>query len=169
MVQQSDTQRRQPAWLDAEEMLTWRAFFVGSALLDYRLHHELHAEHGLALADYEILVRLSEQPDARMRMSQLAEDVASSKSRVSHQVRRMERAKLVRREDCPSDGRGVFAVLTERGSALLEEAAPTHLRGVRTHLVDLVSEQERAVLREVFERVGERLRQSATTRPGRSS
>lgn len=169
MAERSLTRELQASLLDAEEMRAWRAYVVGSALLDYRLHRELHHEHGLALADFEILVRLSEHPGGQLRMSQLAEDVASSKSRVSHQIRRMERAKLVRREDCPSDGRGVFAVLTERGSALLEEAAPTHLRGVRAHLVDLVTDDERAVLQKVFERVTDRLRHSGAIRADRPS
>jgi DNA-binding MarR family transcriptional regulator len=145
-------------WLDDEEMRAWRGFIVGSELLEYRLHRELQDAHGLSLADYEILVRLSEQPDFRMRMTQLATEVASSKSRVSHQVARLERADLVKREGCANDGRGVLAVLTERGYDLLRIAAPTHLRGVREHFVDLLSAQERATVASIFERVASRLR-----------
>lgn len=139
-------------------MAAWRAYVVASALLAYRLHRDLQERHGLALADYEILVRLSEAPEGRIRMSSLAGLVASSKSRLSHQVGRMERAGLVHREECPSDARGVFAVLTEHGRRVLEEAAPTHVEGVRAHLVDQLSPAERAVVAEVFSRVGERLR-----------
>jgi DNA-binding MarR family transcriptional regulator len=145
-------------WLDEEEMRAWRGFIVGSELLGYRLHRELQDAHGLSLADYEILVLLSEQPDFRMRMTQLASGVASSKSRVSHQVARLERAELVKREECPNDGRGVFAVLTQRGYETLRTAAPTHMRGVREHFVDLLSVQERATLANIFERVAFRLR-----------
>jgi len=139
-------------------MTAWRAYVAASALLTYRLHRDLQERHGLALTDYEILVRLSEAPEGRIRMSSLAELVASSKSRLSHQVGRMERAGLVHREECPNDARGVFAVLTEHGRRVLEEAAPTHVEGVRTHLVDQLSPVERAVVAEVFGRVGERLR-----------
>jgi DNA-binding MarR family transcriptional regulator len=145
-------------WLDDEEMRAWRGFIVGSELLLYRLHRELQDAHGLSLADYEILVRLSEQPDFRMRMTLLAAEVASSKSRVSHQVARLERANLVQREGCEDDARGVFAVLTDHGYATLRAAAPTHVRGVREHFVDLLSVEERATLADIFGRVGSRLR-----------
>lgn len=149
----------QPQWLDDDEMRAWRAFVVGKALLDSRLNRDLQEEHHLTLADYEVLVRLSEAPAGRARMSTLAEQVASSKSRVSHQVGRMEKAGLVRRECCPSDGRGVFAVLTGHGMEVLRRAAPTHVRGVRDNLVDLLSERERSVLADVFERVMGHLRE----------
>lgn len=145
-------------WLDEQEMAAWRAYVVGSALLTDRLHHELQERHGLALADYELLVRLSEAPCGRIRMTSLAGLVASSKSRVSHQVGRMERAGLVVREECHDDARGVYAVLTDKGGSLLRDAAPTHVDGVREHLVDLLSPDERATVAAVFGRVGERLR-----------
>lgn len=148
----------QPRWLDDDEMRAWRAYAVGSALLEYRLHRDLQEAHGLALADYELLVRLSEAPDGRIRMSLLAGLVASSKSRVSHQIARMEKEGLVLREGCSSDGRGVFAVLTEHGKEVLRTAAPTHVEGVRAHLVDELSSEEQAVLARVFERVTEALR-----------
>lgn len=148
----------QPRWLDAEEMRAWRAYIVGSALLEYRLHRDLQEAHDLALADYELLVRLSEAPAGRIRMTSLAEQVASSKSRVSHQIARMQQAGLVRREECPEDARGVFAVLTDHGRETLRAAAPTHVEGVRSHLIDELSPEERAVLARVFERVGEHLR-----------
>jgi DNA-binding MarR family transcriptional regulator len=154
-----DTGAEQPVrWLSADEMRAWRGYIVGSALLEYRLNKELQDEHGIALADYEILARLSEATDRRMRMTQLAVDVASSKSRVSHQVARLESAQLVRREECPDDGRGVLAILTDRGHGLLRNAAPTHLRGVRQHLVDQLSPEQQSVLRDIFETVAERLR-----------
>jgi DNA-binding MarR family transcriptional regulator len=147
-----------PHGLDEDEMRTWRAYVVGKALLDHRLHRDLQEEHKLALADYELLVRLAEAAGGRARMSTLAEQVGSSKSRISHQVARMEKSGLVRREECPSDGRGVFAVLTDHGQEVFRSAAPTHVRGVRDNLVDLLSERERSVLAEVFERVGSHLR-----------
>jgi DNA-binding MarR family transcriptional regulator len=152
------TRTDKPRGLDEDEMRTWRAYVVGKALLDSRLHRDLQEGHQLALADYELLVRLSEAPDGRARMSTLAEQVASSKSRISHQIGRMEKAGLVRREECPSDGRGVFAVLTGHGQEVLRNAAPTHVRGVRDNLVDLLSERERTVLADVFERVRTHLR-----------
>ncbi|GGI81483.1 MarR family transcriptional regulator [Saccharopolyspora subtropica] len=145
-------------WLDDCEMASWRAYIVGSALLEYRLNRELQQAHGLSLADYEILVRLSERPNRQMRMSELAKDIAHSKSRISHQIRRMESAGLVRRDDCPSDGRGVLAVLTDTGMTKLREAAPTHVAGVRAHMIDLLAPEEQKVLARVFERLTDHLR-----------
>ncbi|WP_371812852.1 MarR family winged helix-turn-helix transcriptional regulator [Saccharopolyspora sp. ASAGF58] len=145
-------------WLGDCEMASWRAYIVGSALLEYRLNRELQLAHGLSIADYEILVSLSEQPGLRMRMSELANQIAHSKSRISHQIRRLETAGLARRDECPSDGRGVLAVLTDKGLAKLREAAPTHVAGVRTHMIDLLEPEEMKVLGAVFERLTTRLR-----------
>ena len=139
-------------------MRAWRNYVTGAAMLEDRLHRELQTGHGLSLADYELMVRLSEQPDNEMRMSQLAEDVASSKSRVSHQVARMEREGLLARRECPADGRGVLAALTEKGVHALETAAPTHVEGVREHIIDLLSREEQEVLAKVFDRVVTHLR-----------
>ena len=148
----------EPCWLNAEEMRAWRAYVIGKQLLDIQLNRDLQEEHQLALADYELLVRLSEAPSGRVRMSALAEQVAASKSRISHQIARMEQAGLVQRQECPGDRRGVFAVITSHGQEVLGNAAPTHVRGVRDNLVDLLSTEERSVLAEVFERVMKHLR-----------
>jgi DNA-binding MarR family transcriptional regulator len=148
----------QPRWLDIEEMRAWRAYVVGKALLDAQLNRDLQEEHQLVLTDYELLVRLSEAPGGQVRMSALAGQVASSKSRVSHQIGRMEKAGLVHRQESPGDRRGVLAVLTTYGQEVLRSAAPTHVRGVRENLIDLLSDQERFMLAEVFERVISHLR-----------
>lgn len=140
-------------WLTDAELRSWRAYIMGSERLRQRLNSELQDTHNLPLADYEVLVRLSEQDGGQMRMTQLAVEVAQSKSRLSHQISRMESAGFVRRTECPADARGVLAELTEKGMEQLRTAAPTHVNGVRDHLIDLVSEEERAVLATVFERV----------------
>jgi DNA-binding MarR family transcriptional regulator len=134
-------------------MRAWRAYVLGSELLRKQLNGELQNRHGMALADYEVMVRLSERDGRRMRMAQLAGEVASSKSRLSHQITRLEAAGLVRRVDCGDDARGVFAELTEKGMIRLRETAPTHVYGVRTHLVDLMTGEEQATLAAIFERV----------------
>lgn len=133
-------------------MRAWRAYIVGTELMRQQLHRELQDAHGMTIADYEVLVQLSER-DGRMRMTQLAGRVASSKSRLSHQISRMERAGLVRRVDCPDDARGVIAELTDKGMDLLRAAAPTHVAGVREHLIDLLTPEEHATLATMFERV----------------
>ncbi|OKI18125.1 MarR family transcriptional regulator [Saccharothrix sp. CB00851] len=139
-------------------MRAWRNYVIGASMLADRLHRELQDGHGVSLADYEVLVRLSERPGRRMRMSQLADEVASSKSRVSHQVARMEREGLLRRRECPEDGRGVFAELTDEGMTLLETSAPTHVEGVREHMIDLLSRDEQEVVAKVFDRIITHLR-----------
>lgn len=141
-------------------MAAWRSYIVGSALLEHRLNRELQAEHDLAIADYEILVRLSEQPQHQMRMSELAEDVAHSKSRISHEVRRMEREGWVRRSECPDDARGVLASLTAAGWEKLRSAAPLHVAGVREHMIDLLSEDEQRTLARIFDRLRAHLREA---------
>ncbi|TWF94415.1 MarR family transcriptional regulator [Saccharopolyspora dendranthemae] len=145
-------------WLGDTEMTAWRAYIVGSALLEHRLNRELQLSHGLSIADYEILVSLSEVPDMRMRMSELAAGIAHSKSRMSHQIRRLEREGLVRRQECPEDGRGVLAALTDKGMAKLREAAPSHVQGVREHMIDLLEPDEQKTLGEIFTRLTGHLR-----------
>src|SRR3954451_22229398 len=125
------------SWLDQEQQRSWRAFLVATTLLMDRLHQGLREQHRLSLPEYEILVRLSEAGGYRPRMAALADSISHSRSRVTHTVTRMEAAGLVVRDACLSDGRGVEGVLTPRGRAILEAAAPTHVAGVRRYLVDL--------------------------------
>nr|WP_042184369.1 MarR family transcriptional regulator [Kibdelosporangium sp. MJ126-NF4]CEL16253.1 Transcriptional regulator, MarR family [Kibdelosporangium sp. MJ126-NF4]CTQ94177.1 Transcriptional regulator, MarR family [Kibdelosporangium sp. MJ126-NF4] len=150
----------EPRWLTDAELRSWRAYVIGSERLRQRLNAELQDGHNLPLADYEVLVRLSEQEKGQMRMTQLADEVAQSKSRLSHQISRMEAVGLVRRTHCPNDARGVLAEITEVGMDHLRTAAPTHVDGVRNHLIDLITPEERAVLATVFERVLTHLEQS---------
>ena len=126
----------EPRWLTAEEMRAWRGYLGLVRLLEDRLGRDLQEQSGLSMADYEVLVRLSDTPTRRIRMSELAQLAMVSKSRLSHQVSRMEARGLVRREGCPEDGRGSVAVLTEQGYAALVAAAPGHVDSVRRHLLD---------------------------------
>jgi DNA-binding MarR family transcriptional regulator len=145
------------AWLDRQQQRSWRAFLVGTTLLMDRLDRDLREQHRLSLPEYEILVRLAEAEGHRMRMAMLADSVSHSRSRVTHTVSRMERAGLVVRDSCVSDGRGVEAVLTDQGRAALESAAPTHVAGVRQFLVDLVDEDDFEAVGRVFDAVTDRL------------
>lgn len=144
-------------WLDSDQQRSWRAFLVGTTLLMERLDRDLREHHGLSLPEYEILVRLSEAPGHRMRMAELADSVSHSRSRVTHTVSRMERAGHVTRGACVSDGRGVEAILTSHGAAALAAAAPTHVAGVRTFLVDLADEDDFAAMGRVFNAVTDTL------------
>ncbi|HET6626747.1 MAG TPA: MarR family transcriptional regulator [Nocardioidaceae bacterium] len=145
------------AWLDPEQQRSWRAYLVGTTLLMDRLDRELREQHNLSMPEYEILVRLSEAEDRRMRMAVLADSVSHSRSRVTHTIARLERAGLVERAACMSDGRGVEAVITDRGVDALREAAPTHVSGVRRFLVDLAGDDDFDALGRVFNTVTDKL------------
>src|SRR5689334_23769727 len=133
-------------WLDADQQASWRAFIVGSTLLMDTLDRELRQAHDISLAEYEILVRLSESPDRTLRMAQIAESMQHSRSRVTHTVSRMEKAGLIRREAATDDKRGVDAVMTEAGWKLLQKAAHTHVTGVRAHFVDVADQTDFAAM-----------------------
>ncbi len=140
-------------WLTEDEQRHWRSWLAASMLLQDRLNRELQAQHGLTMADYEILVRLSESPDRRMRMSDLAEVTLSSRSRLSHQIDRMVKADLVERQSCEDDRRGAFAALTEHGWTTLVAAAPDHVESVRAHFVDQLTSREFAALGQACQKV----------------
>ena len=125
----------EPRWLNQDEQQAWRATVHLSQLLMRQLDRDLNA-HGLSGRDYEILVELSEAPDNRLRMTELADATSQSRSRLSHQISRMENRGLVRRDNCEGDKRGTFAVLTEQGELAIKRVAPYHVENVRRHFID---------------------------------
>ncbi|MFN8183367.1 MAG: MarR family transcriptional regulator [Candidatus Nanopelagicales bacterium] len=129
-------------WLSADEQRHWRSWIAANLLLRDRLGRDLQEQTGLSLPDYEIMVRLSESPDRRMRMSDLADVTLSSRSRLSHQIDRMQRAGYVDRQECAQDRRGYFAVLTDTGYDTLVAAAPVHVDSVRQRIVDVLTPEE---------------------------
>jgi DNA-binding MarR family transcriptional regulator len=144
-------------WLDAEQQRCWRALVMGMTLLIDRLDDDLRRSFGLSLTEYEILVRLSEAENRRLRMAQLADALAHSRSRVTHTVARLEKAKLVARSATPEDGRGIVCEMTDKGWELLVRMAPAHVQGVRDHLVDLVSPEDFAAMGRVMDAVSDHL------------
>jgi DNA-binding MarR family transcriptional regulator len=151
------SESRGTRWLDADQQASWRAFAVGVTLLLDRLDADLQREFGLSLTEYEILVRLSERPGRSMRMAELADALAHSRSRVTHTVTRMQQADLVARSTSPEDGRGILCTLTEHGYELLVEAAHVHVTGVRQYLVDLATRDDFAALGRVMNAVADAL------------
>ena len=147
-----------PRWLDPDEQAVWRAFLDVSRLLFEQLNRQLSDEAGMSLAEYEILVQLSEAPDRRLRMSELADRVVSSRSRITHTVGRMEERGLVIREACADDGRGVLCVLTDAGFARLEGVAPGHVETVRTIMFDPLDATDAENLGAALSKVREKLR-----------
>lgn len=139
-------------WLDAEQQKIWRDWLQAVARVDSYLDQDLRA-HGLDVAEYEILVCLSEAEGRRLRMSELAELVHQSRSRLTHAVARMEKSGWVERTSAAEDRRGVVAQLTPRGYALLEQAAPSHVSAVRRILVDVADPDDFRALGRVLHNV----------------
>ena len=151
------TESSQTRWLDEGQQRSWRALIMGMTLLTDRLDDDLRRRFGLSLTEYEILVRLSEREDRKLRMAQLADALAHSRSRVTHTVSRLEAAGLVRRSTSPDDGRGIVCAMTDAGWQLLQEMAPVHVAGVREHLVDLVDDDDLAAVGRVMDAVSDNL------------
>jgi DNA-binding MarR family transcriptional regulator len=163
----SDTsQQTQTRWLDDDEQHAWRAWLFSWMLLQDRLDRELTHTTGISHSYYEVLVALSEAPERRMRMSELADRCLSSRSRLSHAVSRLEERGWVAREVCVEDGRGLLAVLTDEGFAALEGAAPVHVESVRTHLFDQLTPEQIASMREIGETLLRHLDPPAGAFPG---
>jgi DNA-binding MarR family transcriptional regulator len=152
----TDTSTR--GWLTPDEQEAWRAYLATSKLLFRQLDRDL-TPFGLSANDYEILVVLSEAPEHRLRMTDLADATAQSRSRLSHQITRMEAAGLVRRDTCPGDKRGLFAVLTGTGMATIERVAPHHVESVRRHFIDRLTPEQLGTLRAGYAVINEHLRE----------
>lgn len=145
--------RASGAQLDADELGAWRGFLRVHSRLTRELDAELAAAHGIPLSSYEVLLFLNDAPDGRLRMAQLADSVLLSPSGLTRLVDRLEKAGLVKRESCPSDGRGFEAVITDHGRAAFAEARPTHLSGVRRRFLEHFSAEEMRTMSRYFERV----------------
>lgn len=139
-------------WLSAEQQRIWRSWLLAVARVENYLDQDLR-RHGLDLAEYEILVVLAEAENRRLRMSELAELVHQSRSRLTHAVARMEKSGWVERCSAPEDRRGVVAVLTDKGYHLLEQAAPNHVAAVRRILVDAADPEDFKALGRVMQAV----------------
>jgi len=135
-------------WLGDEEREAWRALIMLTQLLPGALDRQLQADAGVAHSDYAVIATLSDAPLRRMRMSELASIMDYSQSRLSHAMNRIERLDWVRREPCPSDKRVCYAVLTDRGQAVLAQVAPGHVTHVRRLVFDhLTNAQVRQLCR----------------------
>lgn len=150
-------------WLNETEQGAWRAWLEVMRLLPNHLEDRLHERHELTLTDYQVLVEVSESAEHRLRMTELSNRTQLSKSRLSHQIGRMERAGLVVRTQCPDDRRGQWCELTERGWSVLHEAAPNHVDDVRELFFNMLDEQQVAALATGLRAVADKLSQSPAT------
>jgi DNA-binding MarR family transcriptional regulator len=153
----ADESKSEPRWLNAAEMKAWRRYIIASRRLLEALDDDL-AAHDISMSDYEVLAQLSEAPDRRMRMSELADVAMISRSRLSHRIKVMEKAGWVKREACPIDKRGYFAVMTPKGWKAIVAAAPDHVASVRERFLDALDKGDQKVLAEIFERVATRIK-----------
>ncbi|MCX4386763.1 MarR family transcriptional regulator [Micromonospora peucetia] len=147
----------QPRWLDEREQSAWRGYRQMRRLLDLELARELMRDAGLSEPDYDVLSDLSETPDQRLRLSELADRMLWSRSRLSHHLTRMQQRGLVTREECATDGRGAVVALTAEGRRAVEAAAPGHVAAVRRHLIDLLTPDEIVALDALTHRVVDHL------------
>lgn len=154
--------------VDPTRLTAWQGFLFAHAALTRALGAELESAHDLPLTWYDVLVNLDEAEGDRLRLHQLAEQVVLSQSGVSRLVDRMETAGLVQRVPCERDARVTWAVLTDRGRAVLEAAAPTHHRGIAAHFAAHLSDEEAGVLAGVFDRILEALDSPRRPQPPRT-
>lgn len=144
-------------WLDEIEERAWRAYRRMFTLLESRLASELAERTGLSMADYTVLSNLVEVEGRRWRLTALAEHIRWSQSRLSHQITRMEERGMVARERAEGDARGAWVVLTRTGLRAIAEATPTHLSGVRRHMIDLLTRDQLRELGDIGEIVVDHL------------
>ncbi|MFF9059976.1 MarR family winged helix-turn-helix transcriptional regulator [Streptomyces sp. NPDC014882] len=147
----------EPHWLTAEEQRIWRSYLHATTLLEDHMDRQLQRDAGMPHVYYGLLVKLAESPHNRLRMTELARDAKITRSRLSHAVARLEKNGWVRREDCPSDKRGQFAVLTGEGLDVLRSAAPGHVAAVRNALFDRLTPEQQKSLGEIMQIVAEGL------------
>lgn len=152
-----------PRWLNEDELRAWHAFVAAGALINRRLDQQLKDDVGITHLQYEILVRLNAAPDREMRMSGLAAALLNSKSGLTYQITQLEKAGLVTRRSCAGDVRAVYAVLTDAGRRMLEQAAPGHVALVRRLLIDVLTPHQLATLADGLTEVTHRIQHGETT------
>lgn len=143
----------EPNWLNEEEAKAWRGFVLMDQLVFAQVERDSWADSRLSGADYAVLVNLSEDENRQVRMSDLANRMTWSKSRLSHQVSRMEKRGLVERKVCGEDARGAWVVLTSKGFETIEKAAPAHVESVRRHFFAALSPEQVKALGDITDAV----------------
>jgi DNA-binding MarR family transcriptional regulator len=140
-------------WLDDDEQQAWRAYVKMQSHLNAAVGRRMQADSQLSLPDFEVLVQLTDTPEGRVRVFELARALDWEKSRLSHHLRRMQKRGLVSREECPDDARGAFIVLTADGRKAIEQAAPHHVETVRKLVFDVLTRDQVDALRAISEQI----------------
>jgi DNA-binding MarR family transcriptional regulator len=151
-------------WLTPREQRAWRAYIAATHLLEDTIDRQLQRDAGMPHLYYSILANLSEMPEHRLRMTDLAEKLKITRPRLTYAVTRLEKDGLLRRENCRWDKRGSIAALTEEGMATLERTAPGHVETVRASLFDQLTDEQVNQLEEICEGITRAL-ESEGTRP----
>lgn len=146
-------------WLTPEEQRAWRSYLAASWLLEDTIDRQLQQEAGMPHLYYSVLANLSDAPGHRMRMTDLAETLKITRSRLTYAVTRLEKDGTVLREGCPTDKRGSVAVLTDAGMALLERTAPGHVETVRAAVFAHLAPEQVAQLEAICGQITEALQQ----------
>ena len=149
----------QPKWLTPAEMLAWRGFITTSTDLVNLIAKDL-APYGLDGGDYQLLAMLSEAPDQKLKMCDLAERLRLSRSGLTRRIDGVLKAKYVSQVRDNQDGRVVFAHLTKKGFDLIKKVAPHHLESVRSRMIDLLSPAEILAFGSGFEKIARNVKQS---------
>ena len=144
-------------WLDDDEQRAWRAYVRMQGRLGAELNRRLQASSGLSLADYDVLVHLTDAPGGRLRPYELQRELHWEQSRLSHHLARMQKRGLVRREECDEDRRGAYVLLTPAGREAITDAAPDHVETVRRLFIDALGPEQISALERLAGRVLERL------------
>lgn len=150
----------QPRWLTDEQQRVWRTYLDATTLLEDHLDRQLQRDAGMPHIYYGLLVKLAESAHRRLRMTELAMYAKITRSRLSHAIARLEKNGWVRREDCPDDKRGQFAVLTDAGLQVLQQTAPGHVEAVRQAMFDRLTPEQQKALGEIMRIVAEGLQPS---------
>ncbi|KRD14215.1 MarR family transcriptional regulator [Mycobacterium sp. Root265] len=140
-------------WLTPQQQRAWVAYMRVQLRMNYEMNRQLQADSKLSLSDYDVLVALSGNRDQAMRISDLAAQIGWERSRLSHQLRRMEERGLTERRPSTEDGRTSNVVLTEQGRAAIAEAAPAHVDLVRSLFFDPLPDNLLAPLTAALEHI----------------
>lgn len=156
---------RTPRWLTEHEQAIWRDILRFQGELNTVISRQIQSETGLSNQDFQVLVILSEAPERGMRTTKLADALIWERSRLSHQVTRMEKRGLVSRATDPADGRVCMVSITERGMKMIESAAPGHVEVVRQSLFDVLSSEELELLGGIYHKLLKELHKNNPTLP----
>ncbi len=132
--------------MSREQLRDWRDFIETAQLASSIVGAQLQADSGISSADYSVMLGLSEAPEHTLRASQLAADLAWDRSRLSHQLGRMEKRGLIRREKCVEDSRGAFVILNDAGFKLFRRASVPHLRSVQENFISALTPEQLVAL-----------------------